>query len=450
MMTFLVSASVLTLVLIFWLVWPLLRPKAAGAVSPSQLNAAVHRDQLAALQADLEKGLISKEDFESSVDELQMRLLDDTESYKAETSLPAVYFWTPRKTALLIALSLPMLAVPVYLRLGTPAAIDPVAEAQITDQQIRQMVDTLAARLQANPDNPKGWAMLAKSYKVMGLFEESRQAYERIGALLDSDPELLVDYADVLAVLANNQIEGKPLMLVNKALGINPRHPMGLMMSGVAAYRRDDFLLAVQQWETLLAMLEPGSSDARQIEDNIAAARSKGGLVAGNQSAKAPSNALAPVPAAAAGNMTEDMIGQMVERLAKRLETNPDDLQGWARLARSYKVLGRLNEAIKAYEKTGVLMDSDADLLSQYADTLATQTQSLQGKPLELLKKALKINPEHPNALMMSAQAAYQSGATAQAIKHWETALTVLPTNSPDYSLVQAELATAKKKLQKP
>lgn len=450
MIAFLASASLLTLALILWLVWPLLRHKASASVSASQLNTAVHRDQLTALQSDLDKGLISKEDFESSVDELQMRLLDDTESYKAPLTQQTASFWSPRKTAVLIALCLPVLAIPIYLRLGTPAAIDPVAEAQITDKQVRQMVDTLAARLQANPDNPKGWAMLAKSYKVMGRFEESSQAFERVGVMLDSDPELLVDYADVLAVLADNQIEGKPLMLVNKALSLNPRHPMGLMMSGVAAYRRADFTLAVQQWETLLTMLEPGSGDARQIEENIASARSQGGLQASNQAATTPSNALPPVPASAAGAVNEDMINQMVERLAKRLETNPDDLQGWARLARAYKVQGRLNEAIKAYEKTGVLMDNDADLLSQYADTLATNAQSLQGKPMELLKKALKINPKHPHALMMSAQAAYQVGALAEAIEHWEAVLTILPATSPDYKLVQTELATARKELQKP
>ena len=446
MIVFLLSVTVLTLALILWMTWPLLRQKPSEAISELQLNTAVHRDQLAALQADLDKGLITKEDFESSVDELQMRLLDDAESYKADVPPHKAGFWSPRKTALLIALCLPVLTIPIYLRLGTPAAIDPVAEAQVTDQQIRQMVDTLAAKLQANPDNPKGWAMLAKSYKVMGRFEESRMAFERIGAMLETDPELLVDYADVLAVLANNQIEGKPLMLVNKALGLNPRHPMGLMMSGVAAYRRSDFLLAVQQWETLLTMLEPGSNDARQIEENIAAARRNGGLLASNQPSSSPSNKMPPIPAGAAGNMTEDMINQMVERLAKRLQSNPDDLQGWARLARAYKVQGRLPDAIKAYERTGALMEGDADLLSQYADTLATQAQSLQGKPLVLLKKALQINPKHPNALMMSAQAAYQSGATAEAIKHWETVLTVLPVNSPDYNLVQSELAAARKK----
>ena len=450
MTAFLVSAGVLTLAIVLWLIWPLLRQKNSSPVSEVQLNAAVHRDQLAALKADLDKGLIKPDDYEASVDELQMRLLDDTQSYKAKPAHSTPTFWSPRKTALLVGLCLPLLAIPLYLRLGSLSAIDPVATAQVTDQQIRQMVDTLAAKLQANPDNPKGWAMLAKSYKVMGRFEESRAAFERIGALLDNDPELLVDYADVLAVLANNQIEGRPLALVNKALAINPRHPMGLMMSGVAAYRRADFLMAIQQWETLLSMLEPGSGDARQIEDNITAARNNANLSAQNKPASTPSNMMPPVAADAANGMTTDMINQMVERLAKRLESNPQDIQGWARLARAYKVQGRLAEAIKAYEKTGSLMDSDADLLSQYADTLATQANSLQGKPRDLIKKALTINPQHPNALMMAGQGAFEAGSFQLAIGHWEKALQVLPANSPDHNLVQKEIQDAKNRLQKP
>ena len=93
------------------------------------------------------------------------------------------------------------------MRLGTPAAIDPVASNNASEQQIRQMIDTLAQRLKDNPNNPKGWAMLARSYKVMGRLDEASQAFEKAGDLVNSQPDLLVDYADLLAVKANNTIE---------------------------------------------------------------------------------------------------------------------------------------------------------------------------------------------------------------------------------------------------
>ena len=100
---------------------------------------------------------------------------------------------------------------------------------------------------------------------------------------------------------------------------------------------------------------------------------------------------LPPVDMAAAGPMTPDKINQMVERLAERLKNNPDDLAGWARLARAYKVQGRLAEAEQAYAKAGKYIENDPDLLAQYADLMAVRAgNNLDGKPLELVKKALK------------------------------------------------------------
>jgi len=447
MNVFIGIAALMTLLVVAWLVYPLLRPKYSAGISSARLNTDIHRDQLKALEADLARGVISQQDFEATRDELQLRLLDDTESYEAPPATDSRSFWSAKRTAVVIALSTPLMALGIYMQLGAPGAIDPTLAAKVDDQQIRQMIDTLADRLKANPDNPKGWAMLARSYKVMGRFDEAEQAFIKAGDLVNTEPDLLVDYADLLAVKADNTIEGKPLDLVNKALSINPTHPMGLMMSGVAAYRRLDFKLAITQWEKLLAVLEPGSTDALQIQANIDEARAKAGMpnapVAANETGKLP-----PVPAGAAAGMTPEMINQMVDRLAARLKDNPNDFAGWARLARAYKVQGRTTEAEQAYAKTGTLLTTDPDLMTQYADLIATRTQGdFKGKPQELINKALSIDPKHPIALMMAGQAAYRAGDYARAITHWETVLTVLPPNSPDSAQVKAEIADAKTKL---
>lgn len=434
-------AALLTLLVVAWLVRPLLRQPKSGGISSDKLNTAIHRDQLLALEADLARGVISPQDFETTRDELQLRLLDDTESFEAASGQKTTGFWKPKRTAAAIALSLPALALGIYLQLGTPAAINPTAQASVDEQQIKQMIDTLAAKLKDNPDNPKGWAMLARSYKVVGRFEEAQQAFEKAGAIVKADPDLLVDYAELLGIQAGNNLEGKPQQMIDEALRLNPEHPMGLMMAGVAAYQRADYPAAITRWETLLSLMPPDSPDAQQMQANIADARAKGGLPTGE------SNKLAPVPAAAAEGMTAEKINQMVDRLAARLKDNPDDLAGWARLARAYKVQGRMDEAANAYAKTGKLLDTDADLLTQYADLLATRSSSLQGKPSELVNKALSIAPKHPMALMMAGQAAYQVGNYAGAIGHWQTALTVLPQNSPDITPIKAEIADAQLKM---
>ena len=441
MNVFIGIAALLTLLVVAWLVRPLLRKPKSEGVSSEKLNAAIHRDQLHALEVDLARGVISQRDFDTTRDELQLRLLDDTESFETSPTQKKAGFWTAKRTAGVVAASLPVLAIGLYLQLGTPAAIDPVASAPVDDQQIKQMIDTLAARLKDNPDNPKGWAMLARSYKVMGRFKESQQAFEKAGALVNTEPDLLVDYAELLGMQAGNKLDGKPQQMIDEALRLNPKHPMGLMMAGVAAYQRADYPNAVTRWEKLLSLMPPDSPDAQQIQGNIDDARAKGGLTA------VESNKLPPVPAGAAEGMTPEKINQMVDRLAARLKDNPDDLAGWARLARAYKVQGRLDDAANAYAKTGKLLETDADLLTQYADLLATRANSLQGKPTELINKALGIAPKHPMALMMAGQAAYQIGNYPMAIAHWQNALTVLPTNSPDIEPIKAEIADAKLKM---
>ena len=451
MTVFIAIAVLLTLLVLAWLVRPLLWPANRAGVSAQRLNASIYRDQLEALDRDLARGVISAADCEASRDELQMRLLDDTAEPAATSSARAgTGFWTGGRTAVLLVLLLPLGAGGMYWWLGTPAAIDPVATQKANDDQVARMVDALAARLKANPDNPKGWAMLARSYKVMGKFAEAEEAFLKAGDLVNTEPDLLVDYADLLAVRANNNIEGKPLELVNKALALNPQHPMGLMMSGVAAYRRSDFKLAVAQWEKLLAVLDPESPDAQQVEADIADARAKAGLPAAKTAPRASAGPeagkLPPVDPAAAAGMTPEKINQMVDALAARLKSNPDDLAGWVRLARAYKVQGRLAEAEEAFAKAGKLVDTDPDLLTQYADLLAMRTNSLEGRPLALVNKALALNPKHPTALMLAGTAAYRRTDYAQAVGYWETVLSVLPPGSADVRQVEAEIADARAK----
>ncbi len=455
MTVFIAIAAVLTLLALVWLVRPLMWPAAAGAVGVSSqgLNASIYRDQLETLERDLARGIISAQECEAGRDELQLRLLDDVEEAPA-SHVGASSFWSGRRTAAVIALLLPLGAGGMYWWLGAPEAIDPVASQKASNDQVASMVDALAARLKASPDNPKGWAMLARSYKVMGRFAEAEQAFLKAGELVNNEPDLLVDYADLLAVRNNNNIEGKPLELVTKALSLNPQHPMGLMMSGVAAYRRNDFKSAVTQWEKLLLVLDPGSPDAQQVEADIAEARGKAGLPASAQTsgaAKPPGSGseagkMPPVDPAAAGAMTPEKINQMIDALAAKLKANPSDLAGWARLAGAYKVQGRLPEAEQAFEKAGKLVDGDAGLLTQYADLLALRTNTLEGRPLALVNKALAIDPKHPMALMLAGSAAYRRADYKLAITHWEKVLTVLPPGSRDATQVEAEIADARSK----
>lgn len=138
----------------------------------------------------------------------------------------------------------------------------------------------------------------------------------------------------------------------------------------------------------------------------------------GNLRAIDPANTVAQKP------MSAPDVEKMVARLAARLEANPDDEQGWVMLGRSYKMLGRYEEAVKAYTRGEKLIDTDPELLASYAETIGTANGgNLEGKPRQLIAKALKLDPNHGHSLFLAGAAAMQSGDKKQAIKYWETLL---------------------------
>ena len=269
MSVFIALATLLTLLVVAWMVRPLLRTAASGGVSSQRLNAAIYREQLQALDKDLVNGAISPADHEATRDELQLRLLDDTQEPQAAVSASPTALWSPRRTASMLAVLLPLLSAGTYWWLGNPAALNPVKAQAVNQEQIEQMVQSLAARQQANPENLEGWAMLGRSYSVMGRLAEAEDAFNKAGDALNQNPALLVDFAEVLAQRADNRMAGRPLELVKQALAIDPQNASALMMLGVDAYQRSDFAGAVEQWEKLLTLLEPGSSDAQTTQLNI-------------------------------------------------------------------------------------------------------------------------------------------------------------------------------------
>lgn len=120
--------------------------------------------------------------------------------------------------------------------------------------------------------------MLARSYRILGRNEDAAKAYERADDFINSDPQLLADYADVLAANANGSFAGKPLKLINQALSLDPNNLMALWLSGTASYTSGNYKAAVQTWEKLAQQLPPGTEEARSIAESISDARTKGGL----------------------------------------------------------------------------------------------------------------------------------------------------------------------------
>lgn len=257
----------------------LLRPYMGGGrtapqTSHRQLNAAICREQLAKLEQDLADGTLGKEDQAQARAELQRRLLEDTQEEDA-----AVTLHVPRKTIVAIALMLPVAAVAFYLLIGNPAGMAPLAPVAPKAQDLERMVARLAARLESEPGNLQDWAMLARSYQVMGRSVEAEKAFERAGSFIDDDAEMLANYAVVAAANAGGRFAGKPTELIEKALKVDPANAMALWLAGTAALDRKEYEKAIAIWERLAPQLPPGSEDARMLQvalDEVRASSGKG------------------------------------------------------------------------------------------------------------------------------------------------------------------------------
>lgn len=145
--------------------------------------------------------------------------------------------------------------------------------------------------------------------------------------------------------------------------------------------------------------------------------------------------------------VTPQQIQAMVAKLAERLQDNPADGEGWLMLARSYNSLGRYPEASAAFGRAMSLLPADAQLLSDYADTLAmAQNRSLTGEPEKIIKRALAVDPRNIKALALSGSAAFERKDYLGAIGEWRKVLEIVPADSNVATRIRSSIADAETK----
>jgi cytochrome c-type biogenesis protein CcmH len=167
-----------------------------------------------------------------------------------------------------------------YAITGEPRAIDPAARAAapaegggVTREQIMAMVERLAERMKAQPDDVEGWTMLGRSYLVLEQPREAQAAFERARALKPQDPSVLADLADAIALNQGRVLAGEPARLVAAALAQDPDHRKALALAGSAAYEARDYATAARHWSRIVA-LEPADSPlAAQARSGVEEAR---------------------------------------------------------------------------------------------------------------------------------------------------------------------------------
>ncbi len=343
MTAFVLLAAVLAALALGILLRPLLRVRAQAARVEqgaqgaqdvrANANAEIYRNQLAELEAERTQGLVSEARYAETRAEIERRLAEDLASGAAAAPPPARSAWPGTRLAIALGLALPLVAIGLYLLVGTPAALDPAAGArsaqsthQVTPEQIEAMVAQLAARLEREPNNAEGWTMLARSQAALGRYAESAKSYAKAIEYGGKNASVLADYADVLAMAAGRELRGEPYRLIQEALKLDPDHVKALALAGTAEFHMGNYDAAIMHWERLMKSLPPDSPLAEGVRSGLATARERSGrppLAAATPAPTAPSSAPA-APAAAAGAEAVQGIVMLDGALAANVK--PDDV----------------------------------------------------------------------------------------------------------------------------
>lgn len=281
MTQFMIGAGLMLVLASLFVLLPLLRGRrAAGPEAQRALTLAIHRDALAELDRDLASGMIDDAQYRISCAELERRVLDEAGRAPA-LGRRMSGSWV----AIVSALAVPALALPVYLALGQPDAVDaprssptPVEAAgqeEITPERIQAMVAQLAERMKSDPGNADGWQMLARSYSAMQRFDEASQAYANLVKIVSGDAQVWTDYADVLAMSQGRKLVGEPEAMLKRALEIDPDNQKALALAGSAAMQRGDKAAARKHWEKLLKMLPADSPLIQPLTESLEDASEK-------------------------------------------------------------------------------------------------------------------------------------------------------------------------------
>ena len=472
-MIFALAAALLTALAVAAVLIPVLRRHRRGP-SRADYDLTVYRDQLRELESDRARGLVSEEQEGAARTEIERRMLRAARAREAAQAAEAESLeasgaggrtaWRRRAAAVGLGLCIPALAAGVYASLGTPglpgrpfAEIERPVEEPEAVAAFREPVERLAARLQSDPDNLEGWLLLGRSYVVLQRYREAAHALRQAAALSGGDPEVLGMLGEAIVWANDGVVVPEAVSIFRQALETQPDDPASRFHLALARAQAGEVQEAYEMWLALAADAPADAPWRRDLEGLIRQAAEVLGVEPGAVPRGPPAAPRAPdvteVPSgptaddvAAAAEMTPDermeMIRTMVEGLAARLEENPDDAQGWRRLARSYAVLGEPGKALDTLRRAVELAPNNLETLHAYARAL---TGDIGANPppaaaVAVYERILALDPDDGAALWFVGFAAAERGDAATARAHWERLLPQLAPGTEEHEAVRTAL----------
>lgn len=481
-MIFWVFAGVLTFGIVLLLLWPVLSAGGDedGGEETRKEALAVYRDQLQELERDLDAGRLGGEDFEAAKLEVERRMLAAAaEQGAGKTASPQSVRKRRLAASILVIFAVPAGALLTYVSVGNPGMPDlplaartdgagtralagsPVAgkESVNAPQQaqpgVSDMVSGLEAKLANNPDDGDGWALLGRSYMVTERYGDAVEAYGKALALVPDNLQLVAARGEALVLAADGMVSPAAVEDFRAVNLQQPLEPRSRYYLGLARSQAADAEGALKWWIALEADTPPGAPWEALVSQRIDEIGTEAGIdVASLREAERKervASASAPRPSAddvaAAQDMSAEdrsaMIQSMVGRLAERLEEEPDDLDGWLRLARAYEVLGKIEEAKNAQANAARLAPDDLDIQLSYARALfppGTPETGMTDEFVSLVAHIRELAPANPDGLFYGGLVAYRKGDAATAKALWSDLLALMGPDAPARGMLEARI----------
>ncbi len=454
----------LAVVALLLLVLPVLR---GGAAVPGRAgyDSAVYRDQLKEVERDVARGLIGEAEAHAARLEVERRLL----AVAAAAPEGAMAVRRSPLLAIVLAVLVAGGAAGLYLKLGAPGVSDTSYALRVAARgssadipnhpDMSKLAASLAEKLRSDPNNREGWQLYARTLASIGNWQGSANAYRNLIALGEVGADDYAGYGEMLVLGSEGVVTPAAREAFGNALRTDASNMVARFYLALADAQAGQGQRALDAWVKLAG--EVSDEDMRsEIARRIQETAKLSGLAAPAMppAAAAPAQDPAPAPApgqeqiAAAANMSEaertTMVNGMVEQLAARLQANPNDADGWARLGRAYAVLAEHDKAADAYEHAAALQPNDVSLLIQGVQALIEAQKPdapIPRRAIDLLRHAEQVDPKRAEVLWYLGQVEAQAGHAEAAQGYWRRVLDVLPPDSPDRKLVTDAIDAVKK-----
>jgi cytochrome c-type biogenesis protein CcmH len=354
--------ALMTAAAVFAVLWPLGR---RAPLREEGSDVAVYRDQLEEIDRDCAAGLIGEREAEAARVEVSRRLLGAADM---PTSAPATGTTLRRRLAALAAIVvLPIGAAAVYLSLGSPLLpSQPQAvrlELPPEQRSITDLVARVEAHLEQNPDDGRGWEVLAPVYMRLGRYDDAVKARRNVLRLSGVSAEREADLGEALTGVANGVVTAEAKAAFDRALKIDPNEFKARYYAGLAAEQDGRTAEARDLWRSLLAGAPAEAPWIGFVRESLARV---------DPGTPPPGPSTADI--AAAGELSPEqraeMVRGMVERLAARLQNEGSDVDGWLRLLRAYMVLGDRDKARAAATDARRALASEPDKLRRVEELI--------------------------------------------------------------------------------